>query len=193
MRTGKFSRKTKETEISAFIHLDGGSIEVNTPIPFFTHMLEAFFKHGGFGGKLSVKGDIEIDAHHTIEDTGIVLGKAFLEALGEKKGIERFGQCMLPMDETLIECAVDLGGRFYLVYGVEFDQNEIGGISIDIFRDYFYAFADAARMNLHLNLKYGISPHHKIEACFKAMGRAMRSAAMIKQGDSSIPSTKGVL
>ena len=193
MRTGKSSRKTKETEISAFVHLDGGSIEVNTPIPFFTHMLESFFKHGGFGAKLVVKGDIEIDAHHTIEDTGIVLGKAFLEAFGDKKGIERFGQCLLPMDETLIECAVDLGGRFYLVYNIDFEQSEIGGISIDIFKDYFYAFADAARMNLHLGIRYGRSPHHKIEACYKSLGRAMRDAVRIKANDSSIPSTKGVI
>lgn len=189
------SRTTNETSIKLRINLDGkGEAQVETGIGFFNHMLEAFAKHGCFDLQIQAKGDLHVDQHHTVEDVGIVLGEAFLQALGDKKGINRSGYFVFPMDEALSICAVDIGGRPYLKYQMKAGSKKIGDFETINLPNFFAGFVNGARLNLHLVLAYGKDPHHKVEACFKAFGKAMRMAcSRDKNLKGIIPSTKGAL
>ncbi len=189
-RTGQYQRKTKETDIAATLCLDGGDISVSTGIGFFDHMLTAFALHGGFGLTLTAKGDLEVDGHHTVEDTGIVLGKAFAAALGDKGNIARFGHAYIPMDEALAFAAVDVSGRPYLMYDARFPQERTGDFESCLTPEFFRAFAFHAGITLHLKVVYGDNTHHMIEALFKAAAHALRMAAAQKDG---LLSTKGAL
>jgi imidazoleglycerol-phosphate dehydratase len=190
MRIGACSRKTKETDISAKINLDGGPVEVSTGIGFFDHMLEAFAVHGGFGLEVKVSGDLHVDGHHTVEDTGIVLGKALSEALGNKGDIMRYGSFMLPMDDTLASAAVDVSGRPFLVFIAKFPEERVGEFDTCLTSEFFRAFCFNAGINLHLKVEYGCNSHHMIEALFKAAAHAIRISVVPRDG---ILSTKGVL
>lgn len=193
-RIAKASRKTKETEIRAELNLDGaGTAEIETGIPFFNHMLEIFARHGLFDLKLGAQGDIEVDYHHTVEDVGLTLGQAFKEALGDKKGIRRFGEASVPLDEALAHVVVDLSGRPYLSYNVKIRPGRVGNFDTDLPHEFFQAFANQLGMNLHMNVSQGENPHHIIEACFKALGRAMEGATRIDPRIQGVLSTKGVL
>ncbi len=187
-------RETKETNISLQLDLDGsGKAEVNTGIGFFDHMLEGFAKHGFFDLKLAVKGDLNVDCHHTVEDTGIVLGLAIKEALGNKSGIKRYGSFILPMDETLVMCAIDLCGRPYFSFDCDFKTDRVGYFETQTVKEFFYAISYSAGMNLHIKLLSGDNDHHKIEAMFKAFSKALDEATSIEKRSNDIPSTKGVL
>ena len=189
-RSATVVRTTKETEIKLVLSLDGGPSEINTGVGFFDHMLTLFSHHGGFGIKLTAKGDLYVDAHHTVEDVGIALGEAFYTAAGDKMGIARYGFFLLPMDETLAEVAVDFGGRAFLVYDVKYNYSG-SDFDMALVEEFFRAFTSNAKMNLHINLRYGTNDHHKAEAVFKATARALKAAVKI---DSKIlPSTKGVI
>ncbi|HHV51619.1 MAG TPA: imidazoleglycerol-phosphate dehydratase HisB [Candidatus Avimonas sp.] len=190
MRTGAYSRKTKETDISVKINLDGGPVEVITGIGFFDHMLEAFAVHAGFGLEVKAAGDLHVDGHHTVEDTGIVLGKAFAEALGDKSNIMRFGSFTLPMDDSLARAAVDISGRPFLVFIADFPEERVGGFDTCLTSEFFRAFAFNAGITLHLKVEYGCNSHHMIEALFKAAAHAIRLAVAPRDG---LLSTKGVL
>ena len=193
-RKAVMERKTKETEITLTINLDGtGKTEISTGIPFFDHMLNGFARHGLFDLGVQVKGDLEVDSHHTIEDTGIVLGQAIAAALGEKKGIRRYGSFLLPMDETLVMCAVDLSGRPYLNYHAEFTTEKLGTLDTEMIREFFYAVSYSAAMNLHLKIVDGINNHHMAEALFKAFGKALDMATMEEPRMRGVWSTKGSL
>lgn len=194
-RTSAISRSTKETQIVLMLNLDGKGIsKINTGIGFFDHMLETFAKHGGFDLTIQAKGDLIVDQHHTVEDIGIVLGEAFVKALGDKKGIHRTGYFVFPMDEALSICAVDLSGRPFLEYRMKAAREKIGDFEPINLPNFFTGFVNAARLNLHLVLAYGKDPHHKVEACFKAFGKAMRMACSLDRSMKGIiPSTKGVL
>lgn len=193
-RKAVMERKTKETEITLTINLDGtGKTEISTGIPFFDHMLNGFARHGLFDLDVQVKGDLEVDSHHTIEDTGIVLGQAIAAALGEKKGIRRYGSFLLPMDETLAMCAVDLSGRPYLNYHAEFTTEKLGTLDTEMIREFFYAVSYSAAMNLHLKIVDGINNHHMAEALFKAFGKALDMATMEEPRMRGVWSTKGSL
>ena len=193
-RAATIERKTKETDISLTINLDGtGENEIATGIPFFDHMLNGFARHGLFDLKVHVTGDREVDSHHTIEDTGIVLGQAIAAALGEKKGIKRYGSFLLPMDETLAMCAVDLSGRPYLNYQAEFTVEKLGTLDTEMIREFFYAVSYSAAMNLHLKIVDGGNNHHMAEALFKAFGKALDMATMEEPRMNGVWSTKGSL
>jgi imidazoleglycerol-phosphate dehydratase len=193
-RTAKASRKTKETEIAVELDLDGsGTAEIETGIPFFNHMLEIFARHGLFDLKLQAKGDIEVDFHHTVEDVGLAMGQAFKEALRDKQGICRFGEASVPLDETLAHVVVDLSGRPYLSYNVKIRPGRVGSFDTDLPHEFFQAFANQLGMNLHINVSQGENPHHIIEACFKALARAMERATRIDQRIRGVLSTKGSL
>ena len=193
-RKAVMERKTKETEITLTINLDGtGKTEISTGIPFFDHMLNGFARHGLFDLEVQVKGDREVDSHHTIEDTGIGLGQAIAAALGEKKGIRRYGSFLLPMDETLVMCAVDLSGRPYLNYHAEFTTEKLGTLDTEMIREFFYAVSYSAAMNLHLKIVDGINNHHMAEALFKAFGKALDMATMEEPRMRGVWSTKGSL
>lgn len=193
-RTAEVTRNTNETKITAIVDLDGtGNYEIETGIGFLNHMLELFSKHSLIDVKLKAKGDLDKDEHHTVEDVGIVLGQAIAKALGDKRGIERYG-FLLPMDEALAEVALDLGGRPYLVWNVEFKREKIGDMPTELFEDFFQAFAENLKANLHVTLRYGRNEHHKAEAIFKAVARALRFAiSQDKRNADLIPSTKGSL
>jgi len=193
MRVSKLSRKTNETNIGVGLNIDGeGKYEIKTPIGFWTHMLETFSKFGCFDVKIKVGGDLEVDQHHTIEDCGIVLGKAFKEALGDKIGINRAGYFVYPMDEALAVVAVDIGGRPYLQFDAEFKRRFCGGLDTDLLEDFFRAFAINLEANVVVRMPYGRSDHHKIEAIFKAFAKAMKIACSKDlKAKESIPSTKG--
>lgn len=192
MRQADVQRVTSETEISIEVNLDGsGMYEIETSIGFFNHMLELFSKHSGIDIKLKVKGDIHIDYHHTVEDVGIVLGQSLLKALGNKKGIDRYGFFILPMDETLIECAVDLSGRSFLNYDVKFFNDKVGGFDIELVEEFLKAFSDNLKANVHVVKRYGKNSHHIAEGIFKCLAKSVKMA--IKIVDDSIPSTKGVI
>ena len=190
MRTGSFSRETRETAIRVSICLDGGPVRVATGIGFFDHMLEAFAVHGGFGLTVEAKGDLQVDGHHTVEDTGIVLGKALAEALGDKSGIARFGSFFVPMDECLAFAAVDVSGRPFLVFQTDFAQERVGDFEACLTGEFFRALAFQAGITLHMRVEYGANTHHEIEALFKAAVHALRLAAAPKEGTLS---TKGSL
>ncbi len=177
-REASISRTTKETDISLRLQLDGrGNSEIDTGIGFFDHMLEGFAKHGFFDLDVKAAGDLMVDCHHTVEDTGIVLGSAIKKALGDKKGIRRFGSSILPMDETLVLCAVDLSGRPYLVFDGEFTTGHVGYLDTEMVREFFYAISYSAGMNLHVKVLSGTNNHHMIEGMFKAFARALSEAA----------------
>ena len=193
-RNAKASRKTKETEIAVELDLDGsGAAEIETGIPFFNHMLEIFARHGLFDLKMKAKGDIEVDFHHTVEDVGLALGQAFKEGLGDKQGICRFGEASVPLDETLAHVVVDLSGRPYLSYNVKIRPGRVGNFDTDLPHEFFQAFANQLGMNLHVNVSQGENPHHIIEACFKALARAMERATRVDQRIKGVLSTKGSL
>lgn len=193
-RIANVQRKTKETDIRVKLNLDGtGKSKINTGIGFFDHMLEGFSKHGFFDLELNCEGDLEVDCHHTIEDCGIVLGSAIHEALGDKKGIKRFGSCILPMDETLALCAVDLSGRPYLVFDGEFTVEKIGDMDTEMVKEFFYAVSYSAGMNLHMKVLTPGNNHHMAEAMFKAFARALDEAVNTDPRIEGILSTKGSL
>ena len=192
MRTALIKRETKETQISVEVDLDGGEVAISTGVGFFDHMLNAFAVHGGFGLKVSAVGDLEVDCHHTIEDTGIVLGKAFDQALGDKGGIARFGSFYVPMDEALGFCSLDISGRPFLVCDAEFPEERIGGYDSCMTEEFMRAFAYNAGITLHLKSVYGKNSHHITEALYKALAHALKAA--VAQTNSAKPlSTKGVL
>ena len=193
-RTADYVRKTKETDISLHLNLDGtGSSSIHTGIGFFDHMLDGFARPGLFDLKVNVAGDLAVDCHHTIEDTGIVLGNAIKEAVGDKKGIRRYGSCILPMDETLVLCAVDLSGRPYLVFDGEFTTDRVGYMDTEMVKEFFYAISYTAGMNLHIKVLSGGNNHHMIEAMFKAFAKALDQATIIDPRITDILSTKGSL
>ncbi|MEI3228220.1 MAG: imidazoleglycerol-phosphate dehydratase HisB [Lachnospiraceae bacterium] len=193
-RKGIVNRKTKETDISMKLELDGrGIAKVDTGIGFFDHMLEGFSKHGFFDLDLKVTGDLTVDCHHSIEDTGIVLGNAIRKAVGDKRGIRRYGSCILPMDETLVLCAVDLSGRPYLVFDGTFTTDRVGYMDTEMVKEFFYAVSYSAGMNLHIKVLSGENNHHIIEGMFKAFARALDEATGIDERITGILSTKGSL
>lgn len=193
-RISQVQRKTNETDIIISLNLDGnGKQNISTGIGFFDHMLSGFTRHGFFDLNLDVKGDLEVDCHHTIEDTGIVLGNAIREALGDKKGIKRFGSMILPMDETLVLCAIDLSGRPYFAFDAEFTTDRVGDMDTEMVREFFYAISYSAGMNLHMKVLSGTNNHHIIEALFKAFGKALDDASSYDPRVTDILSTKGSL
>lgn len=193
-RIATVCRNTKETQITVTINLDGsGKSDIDTGVGFFDHMLEGFARHGLFDLTVKVKGDLHVDCHHTIEDTGIVLGNAILQAVGDKKGIKRYGSMMLPMDETLAMCAIDLCGRPYFVFDAEFSSPMVGNFDTQMVREFFYAVSYSAAMNLHLRIVTGINDHHKIEAMFKAFSKALDEATTFDPRITDVLSTKGAL
>ena len=193
-RYAQVHRKTNETNIKLALTLDGnGNQNISTGIGFFDHMLSGFTRHGFFDLDIDVKGDLEVDCHHTIEDTGIVLGNAIREALGDKKGIKRFGSMILPMDETLVLCAIDLSGRPYFAFDAEFTTDRVGDMDTEMVREFFYAISYAAGMNLHMKVLSGTNNHHIIEALFKAFGKALDDASSYDPRVTDILSTKGSL
>lgn len=193
-RSAIVERITKETQITVELNLDGqGMTDISTGIGFFDHMLSGFARHGLFDLKVKVNGDLDVDCHHTIEDTGIVLGQAIQKALGEKKGIKRYGHFLLPMDETLALCAIDLSGRPYLNYDASFTTERIGEMDTEMIREFFYAVSYSAAMNLHLKILDGINNHHMAEALFKSFGKALDMAVMEEPRMKDVWSTKGTL
>lgn len=193
-RTAKVERRTKETQICLELNLDGqGIFKGSTGIGFFDHMLDGFARHGFFDLFLEMKGDLEVDGHHTIEDFGIVLGTAFKEALGDKRGIRRYGDRVLPMDETLVMAAVDLCGRPYLSFQAEFPREKVGDMETEMVQEFFYAFAYSCGMNLHIRVLDGRNCHHIIEAIFKAAAKALDEAVSEEPRISGVLSTKGSL
>ena len=193
-RTATVTRTTRETQIILTLDLDGsGKTELDTGIGFFDHMLDGFGRHGLFDLKVQCHGDLEVDCHHTIEAIGIALGTALREALGDKTGLVRYGSSLLPMDETLALCAIDLGGRPYFVYDAAFAAPACGGMDTQMAREFFYAVSYTAAMNLHLKVLYGANDHHKLEALFKAFGRALDAATRTDARIEGVLSTKGTL
>ena len=187
-------RKTKETEITLEFTLDGtGKSQIETGIGFFDHMLDSFCRHGFFDMKLSVKGDLDVDSHHTVEDTGIVLGQAIKSALGDKQGISRYGSFLLPMDETLVLCAIDLSGRPYLVFDEEYTVDRIGSMDTELVKEFFYAISYSAGMNLHIRKISGVNNHHIMEATFKAFAKALDAACRVDERVQGVLSTKGTM
>ncbi len=194
IRESTINRKTSETDISLRLNLDGaGEGEVSTGIGFFDHMLKSFAKHGFFGLTVSVNGDLDVDGHHTVEDTGIVLGEAIREALGDKAGIRRYGSSILPMDDALCLCAIDLCDRPYFDYEASFDSEMIGEMDSSLVKEFFYAVSYSAGMNLHIRMLAGDNAHHMAEAMFKAFAKALDEATSIDPRIKDVLSTKGVL
>ena len=193
-RIGSCKRKTKETDIELTINLDGqGKNQIDTGIPFFDHMLDGFARHGLFDLNVKVRGDLEVDSHHTIEDTGIVLGQAIAQALGDKAGIKRYGYFVLPMDEVLALGAVDLSGRPYLNFQADFTVPALGTMDTEMVREFFYAISYTAGMNLHMKVLSGTNSHHIIEALFKAFAKALDMAVGMDSRITDVLSTKGSL
>ncbi|MDM5299549.1 imidazoleglycerol-phosphate dehydratase HisB [Bacillus pumilus] len=194
MRQAQTERQTNETNISLAIEIDGeGKADIQTNVPFMTHMLDLFTKHGHFNLKVDAKGDTEIDDHHTTEDIGIVLGQMFKEALGDKKGIKRYGSSFVPMDDTLAQVVVDLSNRPHLEIRAAFPSQKVGTFDTELVHEFLWKFALEARINLHVIVHYGTNTHHMIEAIFKAMARALDEATTIDPRVKGIPSTKGML
>ena len=191
MRTSSIERNTKETQIRIELNLDGGEVEVSTGIGFFDHMLNAFGVHGGFGLNVKTAGDLEVDTHHTVEDTGIALGMAFKKALGDMCGINRYGSFSIPMDESLAMCSLDISNRPFLVFHAEFNEERCGDYETCCTEEFFRAFAMNSGITLHLNVLYGSNSHHEIEALFKALAHALKSA--VTKNNGGVLSTKGVL
>ena len=193
-RTGRVERETKETNILVALEVDGGGVaEIATGIPFFDHMLELFARHGLFDITVKAAGDLEIDAHHTVEDVGICLGDAFKKALAEKRGLNRYGDALMPMDETLVAAAVDISGRPHLVYEVDLPIELIGTYDTSLTEEFLRAFVNKAGLTLHIRLMRGGNPHHVVEAVFKGLARALLEACQINPRVGDVPSTKGTL
>ena len=187
-------RKTKETDIKMSLNIDGtGKANINTGIGFFDHMLEGFAKHGFFDLECKIDGDLYVDGHHTVEDAGIVLGQAISKAIGDKKGIRRYGYFVLPMDDALALCAVDLCGRPYFVFDCEFPVERVGGLDTELVKEFFYAVSYSAGMNLHIRMLSGDNAHHMIEAMFKAFAKALDQATGMDERITGVLSTKGTL
>jgi len=194
MRQGSYDRKTKETDIKVAVDLDGtGSYDVQTGIGFLDHMLEQLSRHSLMDLKVKAVGDLHIDFHHTTEDTGIAVGMAVSQALGDRAGITRYGLALIPMDETLTRVAIDLSNRPYLVWRVNFSRPKLGDMDTELFKEWFQAFAQAAGATLHVENLYGENNHHIVESCYKGLARALRAAATPDERHSQVPSTKGVL
>lgn len=195
MRSASIDRKTKETDISVSLELDGsGAVDANTKVPFFDHMLDAFGRHGLFDLSVACDGDVEVDAHHSVEDTGIVLGQVVAEALGDKRGIVRFSDAVIPMDEALVMCAMDISGRGQLYWDMDVPVDAICTFDTQLAKEFLVAFAANAGITLHMKQLAGENAHHLIEAAFKACGRALRAAVAIDpRAADALPSTKGVL
>jgi imidazoleglycerol-phosphate dehydratase len=193
-RIATVQRKTRETDVRVEIDLDGdGTWEISTGIPFFDHMLQSFAKHGLFDLRVTAKGDLDVDTHHTIEDVGITLGQAVREALGEPLGIRRYGSQLLPMAEAKVEVSLDLSNRPYLVYRVELANDRIGSFDVGLTEDFLYAFSQNAGLDLHVELRYGRNPHHVVEAIFKGLARALRAAVERDPRARGLPTVKGAL
>ena len=195
MRTATITRKTSETDIAVTVNLDGTGVrDIQTGIGFYDHMLEQLARHGLFDLAIKTTGDLHIDAHHTVEDTAIALGEAFREALGTRAGITRYGSALIPMDETLTRVALDISGRPFLVWKVQFSQSRLGEMDTELFWHVFHSFAQAAGITLHVETLYGTNNHHIAESCFKGLARALRQAvALDPRQAGAIPSTKGTL
>ena len=193
-RLAKISRKTKETDITCELILDGtGKSDINTGIGFFDHMLEGFAKHGLFDLFITYRGDLEVDSHHSVEDTGIVLGQAIEKALGDKKGIRRYGHFLLPMDDALLACAIDLCGRPYFNFDLRFPEERCGDMEMSLIREFFYAVSYSSMMNLHLKQLDGLNSHHIAEAAFKAFAKSLDMASGYDERIEDVLSTKGAL
>jgi imidazoleglycerol-phosphate dehydratase len=193
-RQAEINRKTKETDIRVTLEIDGeGKGAINTGVPFLDHMLELFARHGLFDLEVTCKGDLQIDDHHSVEDTAICLGQAFAEALGEKKGVVRYGAAYTPMDETLARAVVDLSGRSYLVYKVRNTRDKIGTFSVELAEHFWHSFVEHCKCNLHVEVFYGRNQHHIIEAVFKSAARALSQAARTDERIQGVMSTKGSL
>ncbi len=192
-RKGRIARKTRETDIQVALDLDGGAAKLSTGVPFFDHMLEQLSRHGGMGLSVVARGDLEVDAHHTVEDVGIGIGEALRQATADKTGLARYGHAVVPLDEALVEAVVDLSGRPHLTWNANLPSGKkfVGSYDVDLTRDFFQALVNHARMCLHVNVRYGRNMHHIVEAIFKASARALR-AAVERQG-GELPSTKGLL
>jgi imidazoleglycerol-phosphate dehydratase len=195
MRQGRITRATKETDITVEVNLDGvGKADIQTGIGFFDHMLESFAKHSAIDLTVLAKGDLHVDMHHTVEDTGIALGAAVKQALGELKGIRRFGHAYIPMDETLSRASIDLSNRPYLIWRVNFVRPKLGEMDTELFKEWFHAFAMNSGSCLHVENLYGENTHHIVESCYKALARALRDAVTVDpRTQGAAPSTKGVL
>jgi imidazoleglycerol-phosphate dehydratase len=195
LRKASIKRNTRETQIKIDLNIDGsGKSSITSEIGFLNHMLETFAKHGIFDLKVEIRGDLHVDQHHTTEDTGIVLGDAFKKALGDKRGIRRAGYFIHPMDEALAMVAIDISGRSFLKWDVEFADKRVGDLDVELLEDFFLAFANALGANLHVRVEYGRSDHHKAEAIFKALAKSMKMACEIEPRlKDDVPSTKGVL
>lgn len=191
MRTGKITRTTRETDIEVSVNLDGGAAEISTGIGFFDHMLTALSVHSGIGMTVKCKGDLEVDGHHTVEDVGICIGMALREALGDRKGIARYGSFFIPMDEALAFASLDISGRPFLVYNAQLSQERCGDFDTCLGLEFFRALAVNAGITLHIRLEYGANAHHELEAIFKAVAHALKAACKIEYEDTL--STKGVL
>jgi imidazoleglycerol-phosphate dehydratase len=195
MRRAEVERNTKETQIRVALDLDGsGQTEIATPLPFFGHMLDALGRHSLLDLKIEARGDVQVDGHHTVEDTGLCLGQAVRQALGDRRGISRYGDAVLPMDEALARVAVDFGGRAAFVYQADLLKGrKVGSFDAELAREFFAGFSSAALCNLHMEVPYGENAHHILEALFKAFARALRDAVAIDPREPSVPSTKGTL
>ena len=195
MRTTKIARNTAETQITIVLNLDGtGNYDNQTGVGFFDHMLDQLTRHAMFDLTIRAKGDHHIDDHHTVEDTGIALGQALVKAVGDKKGIQRYGSCLLPMDDALVRCALDLSARPYLVWGIALPTERIGTFDGDLLREFFQAFSTHGGITLHLDQLHGINSHHIAEATFKSVARALREAVAVdSRAEGQLPSTKGTL
>lgn len=192
-RTATRNRKTGETDVSVTLVIGSGEARFETGVGFFDHMLELLSRHSGIALDVNASGDLETGSHHTVEDTGIVIGQALDEALGDRTGIRRYGSALIPMDEALAECAIDLSGRSAVVFKGEIPPGEIAGFETELTREFFEAVARECGMTLHIEIRYGENTHHRIEAVFKAFARALREAVSIDPDESGIPSTKGTL
>ena len=193
-RTASIQRKTKETDIRVSLNLDGvGTSKIKTGLPFLDHMLELFAKHGLFDLEVTCKGDLEIDDHHSVEDIAITMGQALLEGLGNKAGINRYGEAIVPMDEALCRSVIDLSGRFYLVYEVQTKRQKIGNFSVELAEHFWRSFAETAKFNLHIDCLRGRNTHHMLEGTFKATARALRHAVEFNPRVQGVLSTKGSL
>jgi imidazoleglycerol-phosphate dehydratase len=192
-RTAESNRKTKETEVTLALDLDGGDVAVSTGVGFLDHMLDLLGRHGRLGLRIEASGDIETGAHHTTEDVGIVLGQALDRALGDRSGIRRYGYAAVPMDEAMADCAIDISGRPLCVFAAELPVTSIAGFDTDLAEEFFRAVANNAKLTLHLQVRSGTNAHHMVEAAFKAFARALREAASIDPDEPGVPSTKGTL
>jgi imidazoleglycerol-phosphate dehydratase len=192
-RTANKARKTGETEVWLALDLDGGEGSAATGVGFFDHMLDLLARHGRLGLRVEARGDLETGAHHTVEDVGIVLGQALDAALGDRAGIRRYGSALIPMDEALAECAIDVSGRSYLAFDAEIPATNVGGFETELLEEFFRAVAGNAKLTVHLSVRSGSNAHHMVEAAFKAFARALRVAVSVDPEEPGVPSTKGTL